>query len=82
MTPPYAVIRSNQNAIRSHQNASKSIQKHSKIHQRYVRKHQKTPVFLTKYCHNKDLNKIEPRINTDFHGFSPNGVAGKPAGGG
>jgi len=25
--------------------------------------HQKTPVFLAKYCHNKDLNEIEPRIS-------------------
>jgi hypothetical protein len=25
--------------------------------------HQKTPVFLIKYCHNKDLKKIELRIS-------------------
>ena len=49
-------------AIRTHQNTSKVIQKHSKIHQRYVKMHQKTPVFLLKYCHNKDLTKIEPQI--------------------
>jgi hypothetical protein len=24
--------------------------------------HQETPVFLLKYCHNKDLNEIERRI--------------------
>jgi cell fate (sporulation/competence/biofilm development) regulator YmcA (YheA/YmcA/DUF963 family) len=48
--------------IRCNQNASKVIQKHSKIHQRYVKMHQKTPVFLLKYCHNKDLNEIELRI--------------------
>ncbi len=56
-------------AIRSHQNASKVNQKHSKIHQRYVKKHQKTPAFLIKYRHNKDLKKMNHRftqINTDF----------------
>jgi len=25
--------------------------------------HQKTPVFLLKYCHNKDLKKIKPQIS-------------------
>ena len=63
------VIRCHQKQSERHQNASKVNQKHSKIHQRYVKMHQKTPVFLIKYCHNKDLKVIEPRINTDFHGF-------------
>ena len=63
------VIRCNQLlsvVIRCNQNASKVIQKHSKIHQRYVKMHQKTPVFLLKYCHNKELKKIEPQIHVNF----------------
>jgi hypothetical protein len=29
----------------------------------YSKVHQKTPVFLLKYCHNKDLKEIELRIS-------------------
>jgi len=63
------VISCNQKVSRCNQNASKVNQKHSKIHQRYVRMHQKTPVFLIKYCHNKDLNVIGLRIQNKISKF-------------
>ena len=60
------VIRSNQKCIRMHQ---KHIRDTSEICQRYVKMHQKTPVFLIKYCHNKELRKIKPQINADSRRF-------------
>jgi hypothetical protein len=48
------------------------IRTHSEALQRYSKVHQKTPVFLIKYFHNKDLKKINnglTRIFTDFFVF-------------
>jgi hypothetical protein len=43
-----------------HQSASRGT---PEALQRYSKVYQKTPVFLVKYCHNKDLKKIELRIS-------------------
>jgi hypothetical protein len=43
-----------------HQSASRGT---PEALQRYSKVYQKTPVFLLKYCHNKDLKKIELRIS-------------------
>jgi len=55
-------IRKHQRYVRKHQRYVRKHQRYVKKHQRYVKMHQKTPVFLIKYCHNKDLKKMNHRF--------------------